>query len=158
MARDIRLGGLGACFFVGLLVIQGGCSGSAATARPNGAGTGGGGLISTTGGAGTGTSGSGNIVLPEAGTGGGSGPCENGGWACKIDECNGKPESTTVRAKVYDPAGKNPLYNVIVYVNNAALEPIASGATCEACVAATGQPIAAAITDTTGEFIMKTVP
>jgi len=157
MARDIRLGGLGAAL-VGMLVVQVGCSGSGATARPNGGAAGGGLISTTTGGAGTGTGGPGNIVLPEAGTGGGSGPCENGGWACKIDECNGKPESTTVRAKVYDPAGKNPLYNVIVYVNNAALEPIASGATCEACVAATGQPIAAAITDTTGEFVMKTVP
>jgi hypothetical protein len=161
MVRDNRRGSSVAALFIGLLVTQAGCSGSAAERR-NGPGVGSGGGLGTLTGGGesgmTGIGGPGNIVLPEAGTGGGSGPCENGGWACAIDECNGHPESTTVRAKVYDPAGKNPLYNVIVYVNNAALEPIASGATCEACVAATGQPIAAAITDTTGEFVMKTVP
>src|SRR5262249_58867655 len=36
--------------------------------------------------------------------------------------------------------------------------PISSGATCEACVAASGSPITAAITDTNGEFVMKSVP
>jgi hypothetical protein len=162
MVRDIRLAvaGAGAVLLAGCLMAQIGCSSSGAETRRNGAGTGGGSLIAA-GMAGSGNSGAngiGSIVLPEAGTGGGSGPCENGGWACAIDQCNGSPESTTVRAKVYDPAGKNPLYNVIVYVNNAALDPIASGATCDACVAATGQPIAAAITDTSGAFVMKTVP
>jgi hypothetical protein len=158
MVRDIRLGGSSVALLVGLLVAQGGCAGKGAETRPNSGGLGGSLISSGAGGGGSGTIGPGGILLAEAGTGGGTGPCESGGWACKIDECNGHPENTTVRAKVYDPAGKNPLYNVIVYVNNAALEPITSGATCEACVQATGQPIAAAITDTTGEFVMKTVP
>jgi hypothetical protein len=60
---------------------------------------------------------------------------------------------------VYDPAGKNPLYNVVAYVPNADVGPITNGATCETCATpVTGQPIASALTNAQGIFTMLDVP
>lgn len=72
--------------------------------------------------------------------------------------CEGRPK-TTVRARVYDPAGRLPLYNVMVYVPSAPLDPIAEGVTCDRCDAtASGRPAAAALTNPQGEFVMEDVP
>src|SRR5262249_31063623 len=105
----------------------------------------------------TGAGGSGIIVgTPDAGVG--SGPCAADGWICRIDDCDGKPK-TSVRAKVYDPAGKVPLYNVAVYVPNAPLDDIATGPVCETCATpVSGKPVASALTDAHGEFVMQDVP
>jgi len=60
---------------------------------------------------------------------------------------------------VYDPAGKVPLYNVVVYVPNAALDPVPEGASCDRCGATlSGKPIASAITDESGHFSLENVP
>ena len=70
----------------------------------------------------------------------------------------GRPK-TTVRATVYDPAGRLPLYNVMVYVPSEALDPIVEGVTCDRCDAtASGKPAAAALTDPAGQFVMEDVP
>jgi hypothetical protein len=70
----------------------------------------------------------------------------------------GRPK-TTVRATVYDPAGRLPLYNVMVYVPSEALDPIVEGVTCDRCDAtASGKPAAAALTDAAGQFVMEDVP
>jgi len=72
--------------------------------------------------------------------------------------CEGRPK-TTVRARVYDPAGRLPLYNVMVYVPSAPLDPIVEGVTCDRCDAtASGRPAAAALTNPQGEFVMEDVP
>src|SRR5262249_40315107 len=60
--------------------------------------------------------------------------------------------------KIYDPAGKVPLYNIIVYVPNAAVDPIATGASCDKCGSISGSPIASAITDAQGHFTLSNVP
>jgi len=66
---------------------------------------------------------------------------------------------TTVSGTVYDPGGRNPLYNVIVYVPNADLAPITEGVTCDQCNGtATGSPIASALTDATGHFTLDNAP
>ena len=67
-------------------------------------------------------------------------------------------KSTQIRAKVHDPAGKVPLYNVLVYVPNAALAPVKTGASCERCGAVSGDPLVSALTDATGTFTLSNVP
>jgi hypothetical protein len=61
---------------------------------------------------------------------------------------------------VFDPAGKVPVYNAIVYVPNAPLAAIPEGAsTCDRCDGAvSGKPIAISATDTSGHFTLKNVP
>jgi len=82
--------------------------------------------------------------------------CVMGG--CKQPVCAGNAR-TTLRGKVYDPAGKVPLYNVVVYVPNAPLDPINTGPTCERCDSSvSGKPITTALTDTKGEFLLDNVP
>jgi hypothetical protein len=64
-----------------------------------------------------------------------------------------------VSGTVYDPAGKVPLYNIIVYVPNAPLTPISEGASCDRCsTAVSGSPIATAITNESGQFVLEDVP
>ena len=66
---------------------------------------------------------------------------------------------TTVKGTVYDPGGKLPLYNVMVYVPNAPLDPLVEGVSCDKCgTIASGQPVASALTDASGNFTMQDVP
>jgi hypothetical protein len=84
--------------------------------------------------------------------------CTGNGWNCKIVQCDGGAK-TTVTAKVYDPAGKVPLYDVVVYVPNASVAPITTGPTCDNCATpVSGDPVASALTDATGQFFMQDVP
>ncbi len=93
-----------------------------------------------------------NHVCPSTGPG----VCTN--LQCNIDKCTAGG-NTTISGTVYDPAGVNPLYNVVVYVPNQPLDAIQSGATCDTCASpVSGQPVAAALTDATGHFVMKNAP
>jgi hypothetical protein len=80
------------------------------------------------------------------------------GLACKVPMCPGGAK-TTLSGTVYDPAGKVPLYNAVVYVPNAALDPIPEGVSCDKCNAKlSGNPIATALTDALGHFTLSGVP
>jgi hypothetical protein len=98
----------------------------------------------------------------EGGNGGGDG--SNGactGLQCQIHSCPGVTTGTTVTGHVYDPAGNNPLYNVVVYVPNTTVDPLPAAPTneCGACNSLySGQPVAAGITDATGKFTMNNSP
>jgi hypothetical protein len=99
---------------------------------------------------------------PGFGTGsggdGGSGVCQ--GIGCQVAVCNnGTP--TTLVGQVFDPAGKNPLYNVIVYVPtdpNAALPALTQGSSCDLCGATALNPVVSTLTDENGMFTLKGVP
>ena len=87
--------------------------------------------------------------------------CQGGrGWSCAVNaSCGSSP--TTLTGKVYDPAGKNPLSNVVVFVPNdaAKLPEITPGThSCNTCDVSIGGYVAATTTDATGSFTLKNVP
>lgn len=96
-------------------------------------------------------------TLPDVGQE--SGPACSG-IQCNVQNCGGGLH-TTVSGIVYDPAGRNPLYNVYVYVPNTPVQPIPAGnVTCTACQApASGSPLPGAVqTDAYGKFSVSDVP
>jgi hypothetical protein len=89
-----------------------------------------------------------------SGSGSSSGSFGDGGSSGDAPGCN-----TTVSGTVYDPAGKTPLYDVAVYVPTVPLDPLPTGATCDTCASLySGKPVAAALTDASGKFVMNGVP
>jgi hypothetical protein len=63
---------------------------------------------------------------------------------------------TSVSGTVYDPAGKLPLYNVVVYEPSEPLQPLSQGASCETCAGNfSGRPVAAAVSDAAGHFKLE---
>lgn len=116
-------------------------------------GTGSGGSATATGGN---QSTTGGLSLPDdIGQGMPAGPCT--GLACQVAKCDGTTK-TTITGKVYDPAGKVPLYNVLVYVPNAPVPAFTDGATCDRCGASVVNPVTSAITDETGTFVLQDAP
>ena len=71
--------------------------------------------------------------------------------------CTGATK-TTISGTVYDPAGVNPLYNVIVYIPSGALPTLAEGVSCDKCGAEVNAPFASALTDVNGHFSMTLEP
>jgi hypothetical protein len=76
---------------------------------------------------------------------GGGGTCTSGG-------------ETTVTGTVYDPAGVNPLYDVLVFVPAATPPPFPSGVSCDQCASTVSQAVASALTGPDGTFTLKGVP
>jgi hypothetical protein len=66
---------------------------------------------------------------------------------------------TTITGTVYDPAGRNPLYGVAVYVPYRPPSAIAVGASCAPCGDLyTGGVVASALTDAAGHFTIPNAP
>jgi hypothetical protein len=117
---------------------------------------------------GTGSGGSSGSLIGGSSGGGSSGTGSSGGGIpcptglqCDVQCPNGS--TTTITGKVYDPAGKNPLYDVAVYVPAIPLEPLPKGVPTgnDACnCGALFQ--SGAVTNTTtavdGSFTLKNVP
>jgi hypothetical protein len=81
--------------------------------------------------------------------------------SCYVDlNCAGG-KHTTITGTVYDPAGKNPIYNVAVFVptDPNALPAIVPGTdTCNTCSTPIGDHIAVTQTDKDGSFTLTDVP
>ncbi len=109
----------------------------------------------------------GSVALGGGGQAGQSGSAGSGaalniggsaGSSSGAGECGGGTK-TVLRGTVRDPAGKLPLYNVMLYVPSAPLYAIQEGVSCDRCDAtASGMPVAAALTDAKGEFALEDLP
>jgi hypothetical protein len=64
--------------------------------------------------------------------------------------------TTSVSGTVYIPSGKLPLYNAMVYVPDGDLQPRTPGVSCNCEVS--GNPIASALTNSSGQFVLENVP
>lgn len=69
--------------------------------------------------------------------------------------CEGEG-TTTVSGTVYVPSGALPVYNAIVYVPDGELQPLPDGVSCSCEIS--GEPIATALTDSAGRFVLPNVP
>jgi hypothetical protein len=135
-------------------------SGGSPSAGSSGASTGSGGSSATGATGGTITVPVGPVEPPDAG-----GPCEGlqcqqttcTMGACVAQACTGGAV-TTVTGIVHEPAGKIPLYNVVVYVPNEPVPAITTGASCDRCELTVVNPVVSAITDTHGKFVLNDVP
>ena len=81
--------------------------------------------------------------------------------SCFVDMKCANGAKTTLTGKVLDPAGKNPIYNVVVFVPNDpnTLPPITPGTnSCSACDTSVGDYVTATLTDHNGAFTLKGVP
>lgn len=91
-----------------------------------------------------------------------AGPEECTDLSCKQVKCDDPSTTTTLTGKVYDPGGRVPLYNVMVYVPsgdpNAELPKQAQGVQCETCASTVVNPLVSTSTDTSGSFVLKNVP
>jgi hypothetical protein len=128
---------------------SGGVSSSGAEASPDGASLSGSAVSSGNGSSGS-VSSSGSSLSSGSSSSSAGRPVSGG---CPI----GVP--TTVSGVVYDPAGANPLYGVAVYIPSGSLTPLPVGASCTACASLyTGTPIASAVTDAAGHFVIPNAP
>ena len=80
------------------------------------------------------------------------------GLQCQQVMCAGGA-TTSLTGTAYAPNGTLPLYNVIVYVPNAPLDPLVEGVTCDKCGSvASGSPVVTALSDSSGNFKITNVP
>lgn len=82
------------------------------------------------------------------------GGCE--GRGCQRVTCPGA--ATSLRGRVFDPAGRRPVYGAAVYVPIAELHPIADGALCRRCDELTVSAVVSTLSNERGEFVLENVP
>lgn len=99
--------------------------------------------------------------IPDGGEGGKPVGCK--GLECQITAC-GNGTKTTISGTVYAPTpaqfgNPDPIYNAILYVPNAELQPFPKTVSCDKCGTITsGSPIATALSGADGKFTIENVP
>jgi hypothetical protein len=158
----VMLGALAIAPCMMLMAWTSGCGAAGASLSANATGNGGAGTASNGTGAGNSGSGAGDSsggaggTLLMTGVGGSAPACS--GLECQIHACSGGG-STTITGKIYDPAGKNPLYGIVAYVPNSPPAAFTAGSSCYTCSDLyTGDPIASAVSDPTGTFTITKAP
>lgn len=113
----------------------------------------------------SGTSGSSQTVdSSTSGTGGSAtvGLCASSGYACLVQTCAGSSTGTRLSGRVYDPAGKNPVYGAIVYIPDQPdqVEDLTQGPgdVCGKCVQPSGSSVAGSVSAADGAFTLTQVP
>ncbi len=100
--------------------------------------------------------GTGGTIIPGGTGSGGTTNCTR--LQCQINPCTGRSK-TTISGTVFDPAGKVPLYNIVVYVPNQTLAELPTGAACQTCSDPfSGQPIAVGLSGPDGRFVVPDAP
>ena len=89
-------------------------------------------------------------------------PADSGHYCTAENHCPDGSQ-TMLTGTVYDPAGRNPLADVVVFVpedsDPAHLPPIATGASsCDPCTGSVRDSVTAAFTDSAGHFVLAGVP
>ena len=78
------------------------------------------------------------------------------GRSCERASCGS--HITTLKGRVMDPAGLRPVYGAAVYVPNADLKPLPTGANCRRCADIQVDAAVSALTDENGNFELRDVP
>jgi hypothetical protein len=95
--------------------------------------------------------------LPDLIFGNGFEPCV--GLGCSQVVCPEPGQTTSVSGVVYAPNGTLPLPNVVVYVPNDTVEPLAAGAQCARCeTPPSGSPLVLATSEADGTFTLGDMP
>jgi hypothetical protein len=153
--------GIGAAGIVGLLASTGGCGGSKSSLGPDGTGSDdasvGTGAGDDSGSSSGGSSGGGPVFVNPS-TDASATACTGGGLQCQVAPgC-----TTTLSGTVFDPAGANPLYDVVVFIPNdptGALPPIKQGTnSCNTCDVSIGGYVTATTSRADGTFTLTGVP
>jgi hypothetical protein len=119
-----------------------GASGKSGTASASGSGSASGTAASA--GYNLGGTGAGTALTP-------SGSGDDASVGSTASTCPGG-QDTTISGVVYDPAAKNPLWNITVFIPASPLPTLLKGASCAACSALYPEVLASAITDEQGRF------
>lgn len=82
-------------------------------------------------------------------------PCV--GMQCQVPTCPAG-KTTVIEGDVYDPAAKTKLYNVLAYVPDGDLAPLAKGASCDQCGKLNGKAVTTALSDEAGHFRLEGTP
>lgn len=151
-----KLHGAGVASILGMLIAVG-CGSSEESNFPGESSSGASGGTSSSGDPGGSSSG---FASSSGTTSGGSSGAPCVGLQCQQVACAGGG-STTLTGKVLAPttAEDLPIYNAVVYVPNAPVEPFKDGVVCDRCgTTPSGKPVTTAITDAKGNFTLKNVP
>ena len=136
----------------------GGSSGSGGAGGAGGSSGGGGAGGMSSAGAGGVAGGGTGIAGAGASAGGGAGGTVGGAGGGGASGAGGQTCPTSVSGTVFNPAGKLPLYNVIVYTPTTTLAAIPEGVGCGRCGPLSGAPAATTVTDALGRFRLEGIP